>query len=219
MTSWFNKPSELFRSDKISSFWPNDQQSAAERVNASTRCILYLTCILYLIKRDLRIFLLAFLAIGLLFIMTKSMNVKEPGTSVDSDSPDCQVPTAENPLANVLLTDYTDDPNRPGACWYPTVKPEVEEYLDNTVKFGPARTRSPVAKYQRKAFARQFMSGPVTTIPGDQTAFAEWCYGKKWSPDCRNDPKKCDADYWGAQTEAFAGLDFSGNKRSGMFGG
>jgi hypothetical protein len=215
MTSWFNKPSELFRSDKILKFWPNDRQSAGERINASTRFVLYVACILYLLKRDLRILIIALLAIGVLFLFSKSGTVKEPGVSI-INVPDCQTPTPDNPLANVLLTDYTDQPNRPEACWYPSVKPQVEEYLDNTVKYGPARTRSPTAQYQRKAFARQFMTEPVSSIPGDQTAFAEWCYGKKWSPQCRNDPKKCDADYWGAQTEAFSGLDFSGNKRSGM---
>jgi hypothetical protein len=94
----------------------------------------------------------------------------------------------------------------------------VAEYLDNTVKYGPSRTRSPTAEYQRKAFARQFMTGPVSSIPGDQTGFAEWCYGKKFSPQCRNDPKNCDADYWGVQTSAFAGIDIAGNPRTGMNG-
>jgi hypothetical protein len=213
--SWFNKPSELFRADKILVFWPTESQSSSERINASTRFVLYLACVLYILKRDVRIIVLAMLAIGVLFLLSKSGSVKEPGYGPSGTS-DCQTPTRDNPLGNVLLTDYTDDPNRPEACWYPTVKPEVEKYLDNTVMYGPERTRSPIAKYQRKAFARQFITGPVSSIPGDQTAFAEWCYGKKWSPQCRNDPKQCDADYWGAQTEAFSGLDFSGNKRSGM---
>lgn len=214
--SWFDKPKELFRSDKILSFWPNENQSASERINASTRFILYLACALYLIKRDIRIIALAILAVAALLLFSKSGMVKDPGVSVGSNN--CQPPTSDNPLANVLLTDYTDDPNRPEACWYPSVKPQVEEYLDNTVKFGPARTRSPIAKYQRKAFARQFMTEAVSSIPGDQTAFAEWCYGKKFSPQCRNDPKNCDANYWGVQSEAFAGLDQSGNTRTGMSG-
>ena len=212
--SWFDKPSELFRSDRILSFWPSDKQTAAERINSSTRFVLYLACSLYLIKRDIRIIVMAMLAIGILFVLSKK-GIKEPGTTVQGE-PSCQTPTSENPLANVLLSDYTDNPNRPEACWYPTVQKEVKQLLDNTVKFGPARTRSPTAKYQRKAFARQFMTEAVSSIPGDQTAFAEWCYGKKYSPQCRNDPKKCDADYWGAQTAEFAGLDLSGNKRTGM---
>jgi hypothetical protein len=215
MTSWFDKPSELFRSDKILTFWPTDTQKSGERINASTRFILYASCVLYLIKRDIRVIVLGIIAVAVLFVLYKLGVIKNTGVG----SANCQAPTADNPLGNVLLSDYTDDPNRPEACWYPSVKPQVEEYLDNTVKYGPARTRSPTAKYQRKAFARQFITGPVSSIPGDQTAFAEWCYGKKFSPQCRNDPKNCDADYWGVQSEAFAGLDDAGNKRSGMFGG
>lgn len=216
MTSWFNKPSELFRSDKIASFWPTSSQSPAERINSSTRFILYTSCVLYLINRDMRVILLGLLSIAALYVLYKAGIVKDTSAYETAVSADCQKPTPENPLANVLLSDYTDNPSRPEACPYPSVKPSVEEYLDNTVKFGPARTRSPTAEYQRKAFARQFITGPVSSIPGDQTAFAEWCYGKKFSPQCRNDPKNCDADYWGAQTSSFAGIDPAGNPRTGM---
>lgn len=219
MTSWFDKPSELFRSDKITSFWPLSSQPGAERINSSTRFVLYTSCVLYLINRDIRVIVLALLAVTALFLMYKSGQIKDVQMTVTNAPVTCQKPTADNPLGNVLLSDYTDNPNRPEACWYPSVKNGVAEYLDNTVLYGPARTRSPTAEYQRKAFARQFMTGPVSSIPGDQTGFAEWCYGKKFSPQCRNDPKNCDADYWGAQTSSFAGIDPAGNPRTGMTGG
>ena len=215
--SWFDKPKELFRSDKILSFWPSDNQSAAERINASTRFILYSSCVLYLINRDIRVIVLSLLFVTALYIMSKSGQIKDPRKE-SYTKPLCQKPTADNPLGNVLLSDYTDNPNRPEACPYPSVKSSVAEYLDNTVLYGPARTRSPTAEYQRKAFARQFITGPVSSIPGDQTGFAEWCYGKKFSSQCRNDPKNCDADYWGVQSSAFSGLDMAGNPRTGMGG-
>lgn len=219
MTSWFDKPSELFRSDKITSFWPLSSQPGAERINSSTRFVLYTSCVLYLINRDIRVIVLALLAITALFLMYKSGQIKDVKLTVTKAKETCQKPNADNPLGNVLLSDYTDNPSRPEACWYPSVKNDVAKYLDNTVMYGPSRTRSPTAEYQRKAFARQFITGPVSSIPGDQTGFAEWCYGKKFSPQCRNDPKNCDADYWGAQTSAFAGIDTAGNPRTGMTGG
>ena len=223
MTSWFDKPTELFRGDKITSFWPNNKQTGAERINSSTRFVLYTSCVLYVINRDIRIIVMALLLIVVLFILYKTGTIKDTGSAPimggGEEASNCQRPTSDNPLGNVLLSDYSDNPNRPEACWYPTVKPQVEDLLDNTVLYGPARTRSPAAKYQRKAFARQFITGPVSSIPGDQTAFAEWCYGKKFSPQCRNDPKNCDADYWGVQSEAFSGVDSAGNPRTGMFGG
>ena len=223
MTCWFDKPSELFRTDKITSFWPTSNQSIGDRINSSTRFVLYTGCVLYLINRDIRVIVLVLLAISALYLLYKSGVVKDPARpavtvgAVPPESSSCQRPTENNPLGNVLLTDYEDDPTRPEACWYPSVKPDVEKYLDNTVLYGPSRTRSPTAEYQRKAFARQFITGPVSSIPGDQTAFAEWCYGKKFSSQCRNDPKNCDANYWGVQSEAFSGIDSAGGKRSGMF--
>ena len=207
--SWFDNPAELFRSSEILSFWPNNKQSADERINASTRFILYLACILYLIKRDSRIMFLAFMILGLLYIFHKSGVVKD-GISVSAG--DCQSPTEDNPMANVLMTDYTDNPNRPEACFYPTVQKDVKKWIDKTFQFDSGRSRSPLPVHQRNAAARQFVSNPVTSIPGDQTAFAEWCYGKKFAPLCR-DGGTCDPNYWGVQSEAFAGLDSSNNPR------
>ena len=66
---------------------------------------------------------------------------------------------------------------------------------------------------QRKAAARQFVTGPVTTIPGDQTGFAEWCYGKKFSPMCKSDPSVCDPDSRGVQLDVFGGLATNGDRR------
>lgn len=214
--SWFDNPAELFRSDKILSFWPNSKQTADERINASTRFILYLSCVLYLIKRDARIMVLALMIIGILYVFHKSGVVKE-GVTVGG-SLGCQAPTEENPMANVMMNDYADDPDRPEACWYPSVEDGVKKWMDKTFQFDSGRSRSPWPVNQRNAAARQFISAPVTSIPGDQTAFAEWCYGKKFRPMCRDNSGSCDPDYWGAQTEAFSGLDIAGNKRSGMTG-
>jgi hypothetical protein len=211
MESWFHHPADLFRSDRIFAFWPTASQSPAERINTSTRFVLYLACVLYLIKRDPRILVLAAMVVGVLYIFDRTGVVK--GVS-GAASFECQRPTENNPLGNVLLTDY-DAPDRAPACYYPTVKSEVFKTLDNTVAYGPARSRSALPNEQRNAFARQFISAPVSSIPGDQTAFAEWCYGKKFEPMCRDDPSKCDPNYWGAQPEAYAGLDPSDGPRGG----
>lgn len=208
MESWFHNPSELFRSDRILSFWPNANQTPAERINASTRFVLYLSCILYLLKRDNRILVLCAMVIGALFVLDRTGVVKGGRGSMT-----CQMPTEDNPMGNVLLTDYVDNPDRAPACYYPTVQKEVAENLDNTVEYYANRSRGPSPASQRKAFARQFISAPVTSIPGDQTAFAEWCYGKKFAPTCRDDPSKCDPNYWGAQTEAYSDLDTANNPR------
>jgi Family of unknown function (DUF5762) len=220
--SWFDKPDELFRADKVLKFWPNEKQSAEERINASTRFILYLACILYLLRRDLRILVLAMIAITVLFILSKTGSVRDTMENYNGKFEVCQRPTMYNPFGNVLLSDYTDRPNRHAACPYPAVEKDVKRYADDKVVYtNPptlGRSRGFWPSSEKNASARQFISNPVTSIPGDQTAFAEWCYGKKFTPMCRDDPSQCNPDYWGVQPEAFSGLDFSGNKRSGMSG-
>ena len=58
MTSWFDDPKQLIRTDKVLNFWPSSTQSSEERVNSAARFIIYATCIIYLIKRDVRIFVI-----------------------------------------------------------------------------------------------------------------------------------------------------------------
>jgi hypothetical protein len=154
-----------------------------------------------LIKRDPRVFVLAAMVIGTLYVLYKSGQIKGLNVERATHSSSCQMPSEENVMAN---------------CYYPTVANDVSVLLDDTFPYDSGRSRSPLPKYQRKFGARQFFSNPVTKIPGDQTAFAEACYGPKFQPLCRDTPGVCDPNFRGAQLEAFAGLDPNGDKRSGM---
>jgi hypothetical protein len=179
-----------------------------------------MSTILYLIKRDPRILILGFVVISILYILYRDGRISDV-TPVRSPlheaKSDCQRPSADNAMANVLMTDFVDRPDRPSACAYDSVKDEVAMLMDDTFPYDAGRSRSPLPEFQKKAAARQFMINPATTIPNDQTAFAEFCYGKKNKPMCRDTPSECDPNFWGVQTEAFAGLDPSGDRRIGMF--
>lgn len=214
MKAWFDDPQQLIRADQVTQFWPNRNQTPEDRINSASRFVIYACCIIYLIRRDPRIFVLGGTVLGVLYVMYKSKMVKEAyGVSTNGDA-GCQLPNEENPMGNVLMTDYTDAPNRLEACYYPTVEPIVKSYLDDRIPYDNGRSRSALPKYQRNAAARQFVTAPVSKIPGDQTAFAEWCYGPKNGDLCRNNPKMCNPNARGVQLEAYAGLDASGDMRS-----
>ena len=214
MKAWFDDPQQLIRADQVTQFWPNRNQTPEDRINSASRFVIYACCVIYLIRRDPRIFVLGGTVLGVLYVMYKSKMVKEGyGVSVNGDM-GCQLPTEDNPMGNVLMTDYTDAPNRLEACYYPTVKPFVKNYLDDRIPYDAGRSRSPLPMYQRNAAARQFVTSSVSKIPGDQTAFAEWCYGPKNGDLCRNNPRVCDPNARGVQLEAYAGLDASGDMRS-----
>ena len=87
---------EIFRSDKILQFWPTDKQTSKERVYATTRFILYLACILYIIRRDVRILVVASVSLFALYYMYKNGMIKD-ATYVYS-----QKPTDGNPMNNGL---------------------------------------------------------------------------------------------------------------------
>lgn len=225
MVSLFEDPKELIRADKIKEFWPTEEQSAAERVNATARFMVYATCLLYLIRRDVRVFVMGATGLGVLYVMERSNMIKEGRarptvmTRIFTDTADCELPTRDNPMGNVLMNEYVDRPDRPSACEYSSVDGQVNRMLADRIPYGPARSRSALPEHQRNGYSRQFVSVPVTNIPGDQTSFAEYLYGAKGAPMCRTDPRMCDPNARGAQLEAFAGLDANGDKRSGMMGG
>lgn len=221
MVSLFEDPKQLVRSDMVTQFWPTNEQSSAERVNATARFIVYATCILYLIRRDVRVFVLGATGLGVLYVMEKTNMIKDEISRpvvVEQDTT-CQLPTYDNPMGNVLMNEYVDRPDRPSACDYSSVDDKVNLMLADRIPYGPSRSRSALPEHQRNGYSRQFVSMPVTGIPGDQTAFAEWLYGAKDAPSCRTDPRLCDPNARGAQLEAFAGLDVNGDKRSGMMRG
>lgn len=68
---------EIFRSDKILQFWPTDKQTSKERVYATTRFILYASCILYIIRRDVRVLIMGALALFALYYMYKNGMIKD----------------------------------------------------------------------------------------------------------------------------------------------
>ena len=220
MQAWFDDPQQLTRADQVLQFWPNKDQTPEDRINAASRFIIYACCIIYLTRRDPRIFVLGATVLAVLYVMHKSKMVKETyGMAASGDIAGCQMPTMDNPMGNVLITDYTDAPNRLEACYYPTVTPFVKSFLDDRIPYDAGRSRSAMPEYQRNAAARQFVTTAVSKIPGDQTAFAEWCYGPKNGPMCKSDGSVCSPNARGVQLEAFGGIGYDGDKRGGMFGG
>ena len=77
MRAWFNDPRELFKADEVMNFWPNSKQTIEERVNASSRFIIYASSILYLIRRDIRILVLAGMVLSVIYIIYRGGLIKD----------------------------------------------------------------------------------------------------------------------------------------------
>ena len=131
MNSFLDDPRELVRSDKIYEFWPTNSQTAEERINSSARFIIYGTCILYLIRRDVRVFVLGGMCLAILSVMYRTNMIKKPIK--------CEKPT------KVTFEEFVED----------------EQQVGDDIDFGPGRSRSPLPEFQRNSIHRQFIHSPT----------------------------------------------------------
>lgn len=185
-------PREIFRNDKLLEFWPTAKQSASERVAATSRFVIYASVLIYIINRDPRVFALGVLVLAILFYLYNANLIKDgklrpaqgDGRVSGPFREQVFMPSYNNPMGNVLLTDYVDYPDRPSAAWYPSVRQEV------------ATQWATIHPFERKRDAeRNFYTVASTTIPNDQTAFAQAAYGKPFSPFCKDQGgEACDPD-------------------------
>jgi hypothetical protein len=92
-----------------------------------------------------------------------------------------------NPFSNVLLTDYDYNPNKKPAA--PSYNDSVQQDILGQAKQLVSDMHPDQPDISDKLFSgigdrlefeqsmRQFISNPSTTIPNDQTAFAQYCFG------------------------------------------
>lgn len=184
-TVWFDEPRQLLEISQLSKFWPTYDQTTADRVNATSRFIIYVSLVLLLIQKDPRILVLAAVTLAVLYVFYKSGSIIPGYTQLGKNAPLCTGSTLENPMGNVLLSEYTTDPNRPAAC---VSDADVKRNLDDTVPKDAADIYG-----SRNGAARAFYTMPSTTIPNDQEAFLDFLGGHqgRGKPMCRNDQSAC----------------------------
>jgi hypothetical protein len=185
-------PRNVFKSSDLLTFWPTATQTADQRVAATTRFILYAMVIVYIINRDARVFALGGIALAIVYYMWTTNMIKDGSlrpTIGDARystifRPNATLPTTENSMGNVLLSDYVDNPDRPAAAWYPSVRDKVQTAWSQIHPFERLRDAE-----------RNFYSMPATTIPNDQTGFAQAAYGRPFAAKCHDQGgAACDPD-------------------------
>jgi hypothetical protein len=82
---------------------------------------------------------------------------------------------------NVLISDLSTFPDRPAAC--DITSPDVQRRADD-LQGHNLYVDSDDIYGMRSASRHAFYTNAATTIPNDQTAFAQWLYGS--GPTCRD---------------------------------
>jgi hypothetical protein len=189
---WTDDPQILFNSSRLIEFFPTQDMSTQEKLNALTRFVIYLSILLFIIYRNYTVLFIAIIASTIIYIInyndTKNQvktqeqfedRIKEK-LNIDKNTPIkvnemgdiCQLPTPNNPYMNVLITDYTDNPNRPPACAYndEQSKEQTEKYFNHNLY------KDVEDVWNNRNSQREYVTMPWTTIPNDRDSFMKWCW-------------------------------------------
>ena len=117
MEFWIDQPKILFNVDHIHEIWIYPEMSLNEKLNAMTRLILLLSLLGYVFLNRSIFLVIGLILVALIVILYKREDLLEGMTN-----PQVQPIQPNNPLNNVLMTDYQDNP---------TLKPNHPVYSNN----------------------------------------------------------------------------------------
>jgi hypothetical protein len=185
-----------------------------EKLNALLRLAIYVSLIHYSIFADSSIFSLVVISATLTLLYYKhsqenySANIPiqvGKAVKVNYDSrdnlsnntglrSDCTKPESNNPFMNVLINEYSENPQRNEAC---DVDDEmVKSAIDD--QFFKDTYRDIDDAFDKKTSFRNFYTMPNTSIPNNQNGFADWLYGsnEKTQKEGNGDRNKFFAKYY-----------------------
>ena len=190
---WAQQVKVLWQPDQLLRFMPTQSMSLAEKLNAIVRLTVYLTLALSVCrfstgKSHLRgLWLAPALALLLTYAYYKYSQKDSVETFKDQlretrqslSKLVCKPPTLQNPFMNLSPYNY-NKPSPPPACQYVTDR-KMEKKVKDSFKETMFHDVSDV--YAKRHSQRQYYTAPVTTVPNNQTKFANWLY--KVPPTCK----------------------------------
>ena len=203
MQFWLNNPTILLNKKYVFDFWPQPHMSFVQKMNAISRVVILLTLLGTLVTKSMKILVSGIVT---LLVICYLHHVKQDKFSKEIEGFDTnnminknfQGPNQKNPMMNVMLSEYNDDPGRKPAA--PAFNPIVAEDIKTKVKENISKEFND-ANIDSKLFAnlgdklefensmRNYHAMPVTQVPSDQMGFAEFCYGSMKS--CKEDNLEC----------------------------
>lgn len=224
---WIQDPAILIDKERYTEFFPTPDMTPIEKLNSMSRFFILSGILLFLYQGTTWPLYIPLIGLSITLFMYYSLQSQiDPPTRVtiqkqiqklDADDVEyanvtydqdnkprdrilddsagagkwCVSPTKDNPFANVLLSDYVIDPERPRAC------PYDKKAIDNQFYYNVYRDVDDI--FEKNNGQRQFYTMPYTTIPNEQTKFAEWLY--KTPKTCKEDMTQCAGQYPQGSTE------------------
>ena len=178
--------------NNLTEIFPKQEFNSSRKLEAIIRFLTYLTIICFLITKRIQILFVGIITICIVYISYKLFKIKNKESFRSSINPKV-LPAPTNPLMNVLLTDYKDNPTRKEASrsWKPKVEEKINYNAFNPAVYNDKRIFKDLGENMDfEQSMRQFYTTASTTIPNKQEDFARYCYGDM--PSCKEGhPYQC----------------------------
>ena len=196
---WSTNPNVLLNKEHIFEFFPVEDMTFTQKLNAITRVIILMTIITFAYTQKLQILIVGIISIFFIYMLHQYKSKPNEGFVLSGPAGDLveiresgvqnifQKPSPNNPLGNVLVTDYIYNPNRKPAppAYNESVAADIVVQAKEMVKNanpGNADIADKLFKdlgdqYMFEQSLQPFYSTASTTIPNDQASFSEFCYG------------------------------------------
>lgn len=211
---WSNDPNVLLNQKYIFEFFPTENMTYEQKMNAISRLIIVLSVVGFVATYNIRLLIIAIIILTSIFLLyrfqmgekekfeTKKIDLEKTtegfedtmvatynnkGVPIPDPATVFDEPTPMNPFSNVMMTDYVDNPNKKPAA--PANNPLVSKDIVGQAKQMVINSYPDFPGIENKIFRdlgdeitfeqslRPFYSNPATTIPNDQKAFLDFCYG------------------------------------------
>ncbi len=185
---WFSDYSIIFDKNRLTEFFPASDMEYTEKLNSILRFSIYIAIVLFVYNRNINVIFIPIVTGLITLYLYRYFRDENTGKSLEElekIEEKCIAPTKNNPFMNVLMSDYTEQPERPEAC--NIKKEEIKESAEENFNHNLYRDVSDV--WNKTHSQRQFYTMPNTQIPNKQKEFAEWLY--KTDKTCKEDPKQC----------------------------
>ena len=190
---WINNISILYEKKYLLEIIPKKEYDMNRKLNCLIRIAIYYSVIVYILNKDVNIFLLPIIVSGITLLLSKKHKPLVENESIkrlmnnNGNSEEliqelegyCRTPTQDNPFMNPTLVN-TNDENSLESCSSYNNK-GIQRDIEN--KFNKDLYRDINDIFGKNNSQRQFYTVPGKSNPNDQTTFAEWLY--KTPPTCK----------------------------------
>lgn len=179
---WIHDPTALMARDRVFELWPAPSMNQPEKLNAITRLVIVMSLLGYALTGNSRFALIGGVTLAAIvgYHLAQSASVKEGMESEMAATKEYTMPTAANPLMNVLLPELNGAPNRKKALPY---SPETAALVNKKVtdrvgkSVDPRIFRGTNNELDLEYSMRNFYTTASTTNPNDQAGFSSFLYG------------------------------------------